>query len=143
MNFYMDITVQLPFGLNGLVRFCQISIVPRLANVGTPCVMLRSAVNYEDNFESCVCVLHITSFRLTSFSLPCKPILLLTAATVGSFLITQKTRESTFLTRIFTIKSAFFCFQQIFFIHRSKALSYQLWIFTLFTLRKEKYASSR
>lgn len=40
---------------------------------GTPCVMLRSAVNYEDNFESCVCVLHITSFRLREF-LPCKPI---------------------------------------------------------------------
>jgi len=39
----------------------------------TPCVMLRSAVNYEDNFESCVCVLHITSFRLREF-LPCKPI---------------------------------------------------------------------
>lgn len=35
--------------------------------------MLRSAVNYEDNFESCVCVLHITSFRLREF-LPCKPI---------------------------------------------------------------------
>lgn len=37
--------------------------------------MLRSAVNYEDNFESCVCVLHITSFRLREF-LPCKPICL-------------------------------------------------------------------
>lgn len=43
--------------------------------LGTPCVMLRSAVNYEDNFESCVCVLHITSFRLREF-LPCKPICL-------------------------------------------------------------------
>lgn len=48
-------------------------VFPPSGRLGTPCVMLRSAVNYEDNFESCVCVLHITSFRLREF-LPCKPI---------------------------------------------------------------------
>lgn len=48
-------------------------VFPPSGRPGTPCVMLRSAVNYEDNFESCVCVLHITSFRLREF-LPCKPI---------------------------------------------------------------------
>ncbi|KAG7205259.1 hypothetical protein KM043_018336 [Ampulex compressa] len=61
------------FGLHIVFVDSAKYVFPPSGPVGTPCVMLRSAVNYEDNFESCVCVLHITSFRLREF-LPCKPI---------------------------------------------------------------------
>lgn len=55
--------------------------------------MLRSAVNYEDNFESCVCVLHITSFRLREF-LPCKPICLKPTARPPGTLPSSRGRPS-------------------------------------------------
>lgn len=61
------------FGLHIVFVDSAKYVSPPSGPVGTPCVMLRSAVNYEDNFESCVCVLHITSFQLWEF-LPCKPI---------------------------------------------------------------------